>query len=113
MKSLGDVLRSARQEKGMRLSDVHKATGLSMMYISEIETDKKMPLKGDSIAVLAKFYGLDPDDMTFRALVQKFQENAILKEDIDDEQLKVARRLATKKITPEVIFQIEELLKLY
>lgn len=110
MKTLGDVLRGIRQEKGLKLSDVHKATGLSMMYISEIETDKKMPLKGESISKLASFYGLDQDDMAFRSLVQRFQENANSLEDIGDEQLKVARRIATKKIAPDVIEEIERLL---
>ena len=41
--SLGSRLRARRIERGLKLSDVANATGLSMQYVSNLERDRGNP----------------------------------------------------------------------
>jgi transcriptional regulator with XRE-family HTH domain len=55
----------------MNLREVSNGVGLSPIYISEIETGKKVPLNGDSLVKLASFYSLDPAELTRMAFRDK------------------------------------------
>ena len=81
MAKLGDLLHMERRRRKMNLREVSNAVGLSPIYISEIETGKKIPLNGESLIKLARFYGLDPAELTRTAFqdkadqrVQEFEE---------------------------------------
>src|SRR4051812_25014069 len=58
----GLKLRSVRQEKGMSLKVLARASGLSPSYINEIEKGKKYP-KTDKIITLANSLGVAYDEL--------------------------------------------------
>jgi transcriptional regulator with XRE-family HTH domain len=60
-----------RRHRKMNLREVGNAVSLSPIYISEIETGKKIPLTGDALVKLAGFYGLNPADLTRMAFEDK------------------------------------------
>ena len=74
MSELGDKLHMARRHRKMNLREVSNAVNLSPIYISEIETGKKIPLNGEAVIVLANFYGLNPAELTMMAFRDKAQE---------------------------------------
>jgi transcriptional regulator with XRE-family HTH domain len=55
----------------MNLREVSNVVGLSPIYISEIETGRKIPLTGESLMKLASFYGLDAAELTRLAFQDK------------------------------------------
>ena len=58
MKSLGKLLRDARLEKNLKIREVSRKLGISAMYISELETEKKIPLDSTYLEKISIFYGL-------------------------------------------------------
>jgi transcriptional regulator with XRE-family HTH domain len=60
-----------RRRRKMNLREVSNEVGLSPIYISEIETGKKVPLNGDGLVKLAGFYSLDPAELTRMAFRDK------------------------------------------
>ena len=71
MVKLGDLLHMERRRRKMNLREVSDIVGLSPIYISEIETGKKIPINGNSLEKLAKFYELDPAELTRMAFKDK------------------------------------------
>jgi transcriptional regulator with XRE-family HTH domain len=74
MGRLGDLLHMERRGKKLNLREVSNLVGLSPIYISELETGKKIPLNGDSLVKLAGFYGLDPAELTKLAFQDKAEQ---------------------------------------
>jgi transcriptional regulator with XRE-family HTH domain len=74
MSKLGDLLHMERRHRKMNLREVSNLVGLSPIYISELETGKKIPLNGDSLVKLAGFYGLDPAELTKLAFQDKAEQ---------------------------------------
>ncbi len=67
--SLGSRLRARRTERGLKLSDVADATGLSMQYVSNLERDRGNPtlkaLTAIASALETSVAGLVGDDVDF------------------------------------------------
>ena len=59
MKNIGDKLRKARKDAGLKLKDVYAQTGISMVTVSAIETGKHTNFKADTIQKLIDLYGID------------------------------------------------------
>ena len=74
MAKLGDLLHMERRHRKMNLREVSNAVGLSPIYISEIETGRKIPLNGEAIIKLAGFYELDPAELTKLAFQDKAEQ---------------------------------------
>jgi len=67
--AMGSVLRGARQERGDRLSDTAKRSGVSPQYLSEIERGLKDP-SSEMIAAVAGALDLTLLDLT-RAVAER------------------------------------------
>jgi transcriptional regulator with XRE-family HTH domain len=74
----------------MNLREVSNVVGLSPIYISELETGKKIPLNGDSLVKLAGFYGLDPAELTRMAFQEKAERK--IQEGEESGDYAIARR---------------------
>lgn len=74
---LGETLKQRRFRYGLSLDDVSKRTGLSKMYISEIERGVKIPIRGMALCELAYLYDLWVEvlyDMAWDAVKDKMRE---------------------------------------
>ncbi len=58
----GEMLRQARERRGMSRRDLAEATGLSYPYISQLETGYRMP-SAPAMRTLADALGLRPDSL--------------------------------------------------
>ena len=74
MANLGDLLHMERRRRKKNLREVSNDIGLSPVYISELETGRKIPLKGDSLVKLARYYDLDPAELTKLAFQDKSEQ---------------------------------------
>lgn len=65
---LGKLLRRHREERGLSLRDVARATGFSYARLCEIENERGTNPRVSTLDTLATFYGID-HDMIFRSAV--------------------------------------------
>lgn len=65
-KSLGDVIREARDKKDLSLRDLAKKLDKTPSYLSDIENDRRIPAE-DMLQDLARLLDLDFDDLMARA----------------------------------------------
>jgi transcriptional regulator with XRE-family HTH domain len=74
MSTVGDLLHMERRRRKMNLREVSNEVGISPIYISEIETGKKIPLNGNALSTLAIFYNRDPAELTKMAFQDKAEK---------------------------------------
>jgi transcriptional regulator with XRE-family HTH domain len=65
-KSLGEVIREARDKKDLSLRDLAKKLDKTPSYLSDIENDRRIPAE-DMLQDLARLLDLDFDDLMARA----------------------------------------------
>jgi transcriptional regulator with XRE-family HTH domain len=119
MKTLGDLLHQGRLAKRLTMSRLAEMAGLSVMYISELENERKVPGRGDALEKIAKCLDLDLKELKesatysrMRSLMKNKNVNAaevrfalarkIIQSEISDDQVKsinesIDRILTTKK----------------
>ncbi|MDW3197606.1 MAG: helix-turn-helix domain-containing protein [Cytophagales bacterium] len=68
----GLKVKELRQERGLTYQQLNTLSGLSVSYLSEIESGKKYP-KGDKIAVLADALGVQYDELVSLQVPRKLQ----------------------------------------
>lgn len=68
----GLKLKEIRQEKGVSYLELREKTGLSLSYLSEIESGKKYP-KGDKIMLLSQALDVTYDELVSLQVSQKLQ----------------------------------------
>ncbi len=68
----GLKVKELRQERGLTYQQLNRLSGLSVSYLSEIESGKKYP-KGDKIAVLADALGVQYDELVSLQVPRKLQ----------------------------------------
>ena len=61
-KSIGDVLRSLREKKGLGIKTVGKQLEISYSYISKVENGHRMPNQ-EFLERLSALYGADPEEL--------------------------------------------------
>lgn len=71
---LGEWLRAARKQKGLKLVDLAKETGLSHSYLSQIETGLKTGPSDEVLEALARSLGLDAGQLRSLAEEEASQE---------------------------------------
>lgn len=62
LSSLGARIKTLRKEKGVSLSAVGKAIGISHNFLSEVENGKKEP-SSDTLRAIAKYFEIDEDEL--------------------------------------------------
>lgn len=68
----GLKVKELRQERGLTYQQLNRLSGLSVSYLSEIESGKKYP-KGDKIAILADALDVDYDSLVSLQVPRKLQ----------------------------------------
>ena len=96
-KEFGDLLRTARERRGMSRNDLVEATGLSYPYISQLETAYRKPSPA-AIQKLADALGISLDEI-FAAMTRPSPEPSVRKriDDADWIPNKAYARAAVKK----------------
>ena len=59
MKTLADILRELRASRGLSLRELHRKTGISNAYLSQMEKGKVQEPSHIFLHKLAEFYGVD------------------------------------------------------
>lgn len=90
MKTLGDTLKSAREEKEMILRKVAAEVDIDQSLISKFEKNERKPTK-EQIIRLANFYGLSENDLIINWYSEKIAEELKYTESTS-EILKVAEQ---------------------
>lgn len=62
--TFGEVIRMHRKRRSMQLQDLAQCVGVSRQYMSDIEHDKRAPLDGHRLAMLAHTLNLSPVYLT-------------------------------------------------
>jgi transcriptional regulator with XRE-family HTH domain len=104
MERLGYILCKARTDRGITIRQMAQKLGISAMYISEIETSKKIPLRGEKLPQIAVYLGLNPAEMINLAFQEKATEKTAEIE--DDLSLAVARKAMAIK-DPDFLKRLE------
>ena len=73
MKTLGETLKSAREEKEMILRKVAAEVDIDQSLISKFEKNERKPTK-EQIIRLANFYGLSENDLIINWYSEKIAE---------------------------------------
>ena len=81
-KELGELLRRARERRGMSRNDLVEASGLSYPYVSQLETAYRMPSPA-AIRKLADALGISLDDI-FAAMSKPSPKPPSVRKRVDD-----------------------------
>ena len=81
-KELGELLRRARERRGMSRNDLVEASGLSYPYVSQLETAYRMPSPA-AIRKLADALGISLDDI-FAAMSKPSPDPLSVRKRVDD-----------------------------
>jgi ribosome-binding protein aMBF1 (putative translation factor) len=70
MNTFGDLIRSAREDKGLFLRQVAAELDIDQAIISKFERSERKPTK-EQVLKFARFYGLDKDEVIIAWLSDK------------------------------------------
>lgn len=88
MSSFGDIIRIAREEKGLYLRQVAAELDIDQAIISKYERNERKPTK-EQVLRFAKFYKLDKENLLVEWLSDKVADD-LQYEKLADKVLKVA-----------------------
>ncbi len=92
MKSIGEIIRTLREEKSLLLRQVAAEIEIDQALLSKIERNERMPTK-DQVKRFAKFFGKDENEM----LISFFSDKLVY--EVRDEEVALkAMQVAEKKI---------------
>lgn len=107
MGELGRLIKSARVQQDVSLRQMADELGVSAMYLSEIENSKKIPTKGDVLALIADYFDFKQEELLELAFKEK--KEATIKNQPNAPYLAVARRL--RSASPETLKLLLNILK--
>lgn len=103
--NLGSFTRRHRTALGLSMRALAEKTGFTAAYISDIENQKRIPNRPDTLNRLAE--GLKRSYAELSEIVaQQRDRQGNLAKDVPQEQLALARRIATSRLTDEQIERI-------
>lgn len=62
VKRFGDYIKTKRKDKGKTLRATAEKLNISAVYLSDIESNRRNPLKKDKLETLAKYLGLSEEE---------------------------------------------------
>lgn len=115
MNQFGNTLRRERKEQALTLGDLARKVGISVPYLSQIETGTK-PVQDKLLERLIKELALNADDANAlrRAAALSMSEYAIrLEEDADNDDRILASQLAAgfARLSPDQKTQFRQIMK--
>lgn len=114
-KTFGKVLRDLRVAADKSMGEVARALGISTVYYSEVENEKKPPFPQGKVdfQVLARFLSTNQDELE-KAAVSERQKVELVLDKANADKIKMAtvlaRRLHDDSLTQDQINQINEIL---
>jgi len=90
MNSFGDIIRNAREEKGLFLRQTAAELDIDQAIISKFERNERKPTK-EQVLKFAKFYKLDKDELLIAWLSDKVAYD-LQDEKLAEKVLKVAEQ---------------------
>lgn len=90
MENFGDIIRIAREEKGLFLRQVAAELEIDQAIISKFERNDRKPTK-DQVIKFAKFYKLDKDELLIAWLSDKVADD-LKGENLANKVLKAAEQ---------------------
>ena len=72
--TFGAWLRKMRDDKSVPLRAVAAAAEMDQAHLSKVELGRRV-LTGRQAAALARYFGVDPDEMEARRIVEKFHQD--------------------------------------
>jgi len=109
MLKLGDVIHNQRTANGITLRKLAELTGLSAMYISEIENNKKAPTKVDTLKRIGDALGIQHTKLLFLAYQSQLKSGEPVVE--DDPRVAVARTVMDPSTSVSKIEEIKRILE--
>lgn len=87
MEKLSDIIHKARIELGITMRELARRTGLSVMYVSDIENENKIPIKGEGLKKLSEQLKLNYTNLV--GIAKQTKINKLLsKSNINDNDIK-------------------------
>ena len=93
MKTLGRILHETRVDKEWTMRELATKVGVSSVYVSDIENDKRTPTKPETLQRFATVLGLDVDALVNLAVLTRFDLDMKGPENMHQKKLKLARRI--------------------
>lgn len=113
MKSLGEIIRRMREEKGEPLRVLAAHLQIDQAIMSKIETGQRKPTR-EQVVKLAKFFGADEREMLIAWLsdriVYTIEDESLAKEALKMAEEKVAYRRFTAQSRKSIISKIKKFL---
>ena len=98
LKTIGSELREIRLEKKIHLKDIANKAGVSQMYISEIERDKKVP-SDEMVLKLSDIYEVDASELFegFKRIPEVMEREILSSSELFD----ILYSVSTKELSEE------------
>jgi len=108
METLGELIHRGRMDKGLTMSKLASQAGLSTMYISELENERKVPTRGDALEKIAACLGLKAGELRRAAELSKLKQKA--GRSMNEGKFALARKIIYSKIDQGQMEQIVRIL---
>lgn len=108
---LGHVLVKARVDLGLTQRAAANHIGITPMFLSELESGKKIPTNGQALKKIADFYGINETELTALAFTSKAEKNLITVDEVASRRMALARTIMSRPISSEKIDVILNILK--
>jgi transcriptional regulator with XRE-family HTH domain len=94
MADLGGLIHSARLAKGITKSQLARLSGVTFMYVSDLENGKRIPTTGDALTRIASILGIQESDIREAAAITKLEKSFDGNEQkVAEGKLALARRM--------------------
>lgn len=108
---LGQVLTEARVSRGLTQREVANHIGITPMFLSELESGKKIPTKGNALEAIADYYKISFHELLAIALTSKAEKDSIVVDVAFTQRMALARTLMSRPISSNKIDEILKILK--
>lgn len=110
-KTFGEMVRDLRVKKKMHLSRLAEALNCSVVYVSDIERDRRNPPSFDKIITIAETLGVDPNQL-LKLAAQTKKKVELEIDNVDEKRESTALMLARswKKLEDDEIEEIKKIL---
>lgn len=94
------------------MSELARQIGKSVMFVSDVENGKRVPVKGEGIERLAEYFGVDFDEMERVALVSKaaLKMKPGQRGDVKEVKFALARSLFKSNLGDDTLARIQKLI---
>lgn len=108
---LSQVLTEARVSRGLTQREAANYLGITPMFLSELESGKKIPTKGKALETIADFYKISYQELLAIAMTSKAEKESKVVDVAFTQRMALARTLMSRPISSDKIDEILKILK--